>query len=125
VALLHRQGRVSYRALKRQFHLDDAYLEDLKEELLTIQELAVEKDGKMLVWKGAAAQEPGQQRRGKAGQKPDPSHADCRPERREDTREDAVERRQLTVLFCDLVDSTALSERLDPEDLREVVRAYQ
>jgi class 3 adenylate cyclase len=31
----------------------------------------------------------------------------------------------LTVLFCDLVDSTPLSERLDPEDLREVVRAYQ
>src|SRR5215831_342615 len=36
-----------------------------------------------------------------------------------------AERRQLTVLFCDLVDSTALSSRLDPEDLREVVRAYQ
>jgi class 3 adenylate cyclase/predicted ATPase len=41
---------------------------------------------------------------------PEPSHA---------------ERRQLTVLFCDLVDSTALSARLDPEDLREVIRAYQ
>src|SRR5262249_26311493 len=37
----------------------------------------------------------------------------------------AAERRQLTVLFCDLVDSTALASRLDPEDLREVVRAYQ
>jgi class 3 adenylate cyclase/predicted ATPase len=36
-----------------------------------------------------------------------------------------AERRQLTVLFCDLVDSTALAGRLDPEDLREVVRAYQ
>jgi class 3 adenylate cyclase/predicted ATPase len=36
-----------------------------------------------------------------------------------------AERRQLTVLFCDLVDSTALSSQLDPEDLREVVRAYQ
>ena len=36
-----------------------------------------------------------------------------------------AERRQLTVMFCDLVDSTALSSRLDPEDLREVVRAYQ
>jgi predicted nucleic acid-binding Zn ribbon protein len=35
------------------------------------------------------------------------------------------ERRQLTVLFCDLVGSTELSARLDPEDLREVVRAYQ
>ena len=36
-----------------------------------------------------------------------------------------AERRQLTVLFCDLVDSTPLSRQLDPEDLREVVRAYQ
>ena len=36
-----------------------------------------------------------------------------------------AERRQLTVLFCDLVDSTALAARLDPEELREVVRAYQ
>jgi class 3 adenylate cyclase len=35
------------------------------------------------------------------------------------------ERRQLTVLFCDLVDSTALATQLDPEELREVVRAYQ
>jgi len=36
-----------------------------------------------------------------------------------------AERRQLTVMFVDLVGSTALSERLDPEDLREVIRAYQ
>jgi class 3 adenylate cyclase len=35
------------------------------------------------------------------------------------------ERRQLTLLFCDLVASTELSARLDPEDLREVVHAYQ
>ena len=36
-----------------------------------------------------------------------------------------AERRQLTVMFCDLVSSTALSEKLDPEDLRELLRAYQ
>ena len=36
-----------------------------------------------------------------------------------------AERRQLTVMFCDLVGSTALSERLDPEDFREVIRSYQ
>ena len=35
------------------------------------------------------------------------------------------ERRQLTVLFCDVVGSTELAERLDPEDLREVMQAYQ
>jgi class 3 adenylate cyclase len=36
-----------------------------------------------------------------------------------------AERRQLTVLFCDLVGSTELSRRLDPEQLRELMRAYQ
>src|SRR6202008_4116743 len=36
----------------------------------------------------------------------------------------SAERRQLTVMFCDLVDSTMLSARLDPEDLRDVLRAY-
>ena len=36
-----------------------------------------------------------------------------------------AERRQLTIMFCDLVDSTTLSEKLDPEDLREVIRRYQ
>src|SRR4029077_965053 len=35
-----------------------------------------------------------------------------------------AERRQLTVMFCDLVGSTALSARLDPEDLREIIAAY-
>src|SRR5450631_1679729 len=38
---------------------------------------------------------------------------------------DAAERRQLTVMFCDLVGSTAMSARLDPEDMRRVIRAYQ
>jgi class 3 adenylate cyclase/predicted ATPase len=39
--------------------------------------------------------------------------------------EDAAERRQFTVMFCDLAGSTALSARLDPEDMRQVIRAYQ
>jgi class 3 adenylate cyclase len=38
---------------------------------------------------------------------------------------DVAERRQLTVMFCDLVGSTGLSARLDPEDMREIIRAYQ
>ena len=40
------------------------------------------------------------------------------------TADDVAERRQLTVMFCDLVGSTALSARIDPEDLREVIAAY-
>jgi class 3 adenylate cyclase len=38
---------------------------------------------------------------------------------------DSAERRQITVMFSDLVGSTALSARIDPEDLREVISAYQ
>jgi hypothetical protein len=43
----------------------------------------------------------------------------------EPTRRDDAERRQVTVMFSDLVGSTALSTRMDPEDLREVIAAYQ
>src|SRR6202022_2704735 len=39
-------------------------------------------------------------------------------------RQNEAERRQLTVVFCDLVGSTALSARLDPEDLRGIIAAY-
>jgi class 3 adenylate cyclase len=39
-------------------------------------------------------------------------------------RRSEAERRQLTVLFCDLVGSTKLSGRLDPEDMRELISAY-
>jgi hypothetical protein len=39
--------------------------------------------------------------------------------------EDRAERRQVTVMFSDLVGSTALSARMDPEDLREIITAYQ
>jgi class 3 adenylate cyclase len=42
----------------------------------------------------------------------------------EPPRRDEAERRQLTVMFCDLVGSTALSARLDPEELREIIGAY-
>jgi class 3 adenylate cyclase len=39
--------------------------------------------------------------------------------------QETAERRQVTVMFCDLVGSTALSTRMDPEDLREIISAYQ
>jgi Double zinc ribbon len=55
---------------------------------------------------------------------PSTQHPGARPQPL-DVRRSNGERRQLTVMFCDLVGSTALSEQLDPEELREVVRAYQ
>ena len=58
MAMLQRRGRVSYRALKLQFHLDDEALEALKEELIEVHHLAVDQDGRMLVWAGAASPTP-------------------------------------------------------------------
>src|SRR5439155_21226431 len=54
IELLQREGRTSYRALKRQFALDDEYLADLKVELIEVKQLAVDQNGTMLVWTGAA-----------------------------------------------------------------------
>ena len=48
-----------------------------------------------------------------------------RPPVTEQKLQTIAERRQLTVMFCDLVGSTALSARMDPEDLRELISAYQ
>ena len=56
--LLRQRGRVTYNALKRQFGLDDAYLQDLKDEIITAQHMAVDEDGTVLVWTGAVATLP-------------------------------------------------------------------
>ena len=50
--LLRQRGRVTYNALKRQFGLDDAYLQDLKDEIIAAQHVAMDEDGKVLVWTG-------------------------------------------------------------------------
>ena len=56
--LLRRDGRVSYRALKRRFDLDEDYLEDLKAEIIQAKKLAVDEAGAVLVWTGDAAMAP-------------------------------------------------------------------
>jgi hypothetical protein len=58
IAWLQRDKRVSYRALTRQFDLDEAYLDDVKYELIEIQQIAVDQDGKMLIWIGASGEAP-------------------------------------------------------------------
>src|SRR5215471_16927030 len=128
IAMLQRRGRLTYGALKRQFQLDDAYLEDLKAELIEGRRLAVDEDGRVLVWTGrvdvpSLPTPPAPQLESPPATAnvqsiqvlPSPAGPQS-PE---------AERRQLTVMFCDLVDSTPLASQLDPEDLREVVRAYQ
>ena len=112
IALLRQRGRLTYRTLQLQFQLDDVHLEALKDELIKGQRLATDEDGAVLVWTGDPATPVSP-----AASVPAPPPAASAPP--------DAERRQLTVLFCDLVDSTRLASQLDPEDLREVVRAYQ
>src|SRR2546428_4048608 len=50
--VLQRQGRMSYGAIKRRYDLDDAYLEDLKDEIIHAQRVAIDEDGRILVWTG-------------------------------------------------------------------------
>src|SRR5262245_50281287 len=127
--LLQREGRVSYRALKRRFALDDDYLEDLKAEIVKAKRLARDEDGEVLAWVGEGTEEKTRKQRiGASENKAETSSSlqllDVRRQTFVPSRLEA-ERRQLTVMFCDLVGSTALSGQLDPEELREVVRAYQ
>jgi class 3 adenylate cyclase/predicted ATPase len=127
VTLLKRQGRVSYRALKMRFNLDDEYLDVLNEELIDAQRIATDENDRILVWIGApkiaeAASQPAQSIQLPPVQQ-DPSAKIALPPTIPPTPD--AERRQLTVMFCDLVDSTQLSSQLDPEDYRDVVRAYQ
>jgi class 3 adenylate cyclase len=126
IEVLQHEGRISYRALQRRFDLDDAYLDDVKIELIEAKQLASDENGRVLVWapKAAATAPPPTVQEGApgslpAGQTPQEASAHVTPSVPE------AERRQLTVLFCDLADSTRRARRLDPEDLREVIRAYQ
>src|SRR4029450_6157668 len=125
IDLLQRRGRVTYRTLKRQFQLDDDVLEDLKEELLYGQRLAVDEDGRVLIWTGGANAPPGSIATPPPQEEPHAAPSTPAASSSAAPHTSDAERRQLTVLFCDLVDSTVLASQLDPEDLREVVRAYQ
>ena len=124
---MQQDKRVSYRAVKRQFHLDDEYLADLKDELIEVQRVAVDHDGTMLVWTGGVSDAFGGLSTAAATAANRHARRPTYPSRIPTSRSPPpdAERRQLTVLFCDLVDSTTLASQLDPEEWREVVRAYQ
>src|SRR5919198_1445574 len=116
---LQQDQRISYRALKRQFALDDDYLEDLKVELIEARQVALDQGGKILVWRGAAAAE--------APTAP-PQHAPLTytpPHLAEQilTSRGALEgeRKQVTVLFADLKGSMELLADRDPEEARQLL----
>src|SRR5262245_50846924 len=126
--LLHREGRVSYRALKVRFQLDDDLLEAVKDELLYAKQLATDEENRVLVWRGdskgtvAGASLPAQATQQLPTQPHQPPPSVLPPS---EAHTPEAERRQLTVMFCDLVESTPLAGKLDLEDLRDIVRAYQ
>jgi class 3 adenylate cyclase/tetratricopeptide (TPR) repeat protein len=133
IAMLQQHGRVSYRALKRQFALDDAFLEDLKYELIAVQRRAVDQDGTMLVWAGetGAATAP----------MPAPATSAVAPPPATSPAQEPLaytpaylaekiltsrsalegERKQVTVLFADLKGSMELLADRDPEEARQLL----
>src|SRR3989441_2982180 len=124
IELLQREKRIPYRSLKRRFELDDDYIGDLKIDLIEAKRLAIDENDRILVWVGDAQAVTSQ-----VAQATQPLAAQQQPSLQvtplPTTPSPDAERRQLTLLFCDLVDSTKLSSQFDPEEYRDVVRAYQ
>jgi class 3 adenylate cyclase/predicted ATPase len=108
--------------------LDDETLEDLKDDLIYAKKLAVDEEGRVLVWTAGTSSAPTttpaapQAVLSTVPQEAHPPQVGAAPG---GPATPDAERRQLTVLFCDLVDSTRLASQLDPEAYRDVVRAYQ
>jgi class 3 adenylate cyclase len=128
LAMLQRRGRVTYRMLQRHFQLDDAALEDLKDELLYGQRLAGDEDGRVLIWRGA----PTSVVPSTSGRAPAPDGSQAReplaytpPYLADKIRTTRLtlegERKQITVLFADLKGSTELIRDLDPEQARAIL----
>src|SRR4029450_6110889 len=124
IALLRQRQRVTYRALKRQFNFDDDYLEDVKAELIQGQRLAVDEEGAVLVWTGEtgtagpAAVAP-TETAVRAPLAYTPAHLAEKIVTARPTLEG--ERKQVTVLFADLKDSTELIRGLDPEAAQQLL----
>jgi hypothetical protein len=125
IDLLQREGRVSYRALKRRFSLDDEYLEDVKAEIIKAKKLAIDEDGEVLVWTEDTAGVPVSAP--VSDKEPTPlSYTPKQLAEKILTSRSAIvgERKQVTVLFCDLADSTELVERLGPELMHTVLNRF-
>jgi class 3 adenylate cyclase len=116
LALLRREGRVSYRALKLRFNLDDDYIEGLKDEIIEAKKLGADEGGRVLVWLGESP--------------PASSPAPALPVHIPQYLSDKIlasraalegERKQVTVFFADIKDSTRLIEGLDPEAAQQLL----
>ncbi|MDH3602873.1 MAG: adenylate/guanylate cyclase domain-containing protein [Candidatus Tectomicrobia bacterium] len=129
---LQRQGRVSYRALKRQFYIDDDFIEDLREELHYAHESTVQADERGFMWTGQDTSDH--------TQIPPPTSDHVFPTEINQEREPRFytpphlaekiltsrstlegERKQVTVCFADIKDSTELIKDLDSEDAQKLL----
>jgi len=124
IVLLRQRGRLTYRTLQLQFQLDEAHLEVLKDELIYGQCVAVDEDGRVLVWTGAAgtasviASAPA----GTAAWTPLTSTPSYLTEKILMSRSALEgERKQVTVLFADLKGSMELLAERDPEEARQLL----
>ncbi len=121
-AFLERNRRVSLRALQREFDLDDGALDELIEELVEIQRVAV-RDGRALAWAGGGPPAP--------TETPEPERAprDYTPRHLADKilqSKSALEgeRKQVTVLFADVKGSMHLQEDLDLEEWHGILDRF-
>ncbi len=135
--LLEREGRIAYRVLKRRFSIDDEYIEDLKADLIDAKRVAIDEDGKVLVWvgQGEAFVPSSEFRVPSSTQSPTPnpqspaSYTPAHLAERIRAEQAAMEsrgsadgeRKTITALFADLKGSTALIEGLDPEEARAII----
>jgi class 3 adenylate cyclase/predicted ATPase len=127
ITWLEHDKRLSYRALQRQFGLDTAYLDDLKLELIEIKQLAVDQDGKMLVWTGDTAPATPPAAAPTSSQDREPlSYTPPHLAEKILTSRSALEgeRKPVTVLFCDLANSTALAVHLGPERMHTLLHRF-
>jgi class 3 adenylate cyclase len=125
------EGGISYRRIRLSYGLDDDAVEELRRELISIKRLAADVDGERLVWAPEGLLPRNQQ--AILPQNPLPPLRPAKPVSTPATSPTpaaardlpGAERRQLTVMFCDLADSTRLSAQLDPEEMSDVIRTYQ
>jgi len=127
-AFLEENGRISYRLLRRQFDLDDEALEDIKDELIEVQQVAADEGGKVPVWLGSpgtwAVTDSRRMPEGvgapEAAGTPERDAASYTPAHLADrilSSRSALEgeRKQVTVLFADVTSSMGISEQLGAE----------
>jgi class 3 adenylate cyclase len=124
IAMLQRRGRLTYGALKRQFQLDDAYLEDLKAELLYAYPQVRDDAGQGLVWTGDPSPTPLAALAPTAQPQQAPlTYTPAYLAEKILTTRSALEgeRKQVTVLFADLKGSMELLADRDPEEARQLL----